>query len=114
MNREQLDELRELKSQETKLHVSIKRQQKLHRNSQWLEAQVEKRGILIEKMKPLRDQMLSELANSDDSLMISYVRCFYSGMSASEIADLFGYRNGGAVILQKVKKAESQVTNSEQ
>ena len=114
MNREQLDELRELKSQETKLHVSIKRQKKLHRNSQWLEAQVEKREILIEKMKPLRDQMLSELANSDDSLMISYVRCFYSGMSASEIADLFGYRNGGAVILQKVKKAESQVTNSEQ
>ena len=114
MNREQVDELRELKSQETKLHVSIKRQKKLHRNSQWLEAQVEKREILIEKMKPLRDQMLSELANSDDSLMISYVRCFYSGMSASEIADLFGYRNGGAVILQKVKKAESQVTNSEQ
>lgn len=114
MNREQVDELRELKSQETKLHVSIKRQQKLHSNSKWFEAQVERREILIEKMKPLRDQMLSELANSGDSLMISYVRCFYSGMSASEIADLFGYHNGSAAILLKVKKAEEQVTNDEQ
>ena len=113
MTHEQVDELRELKRQETNLHRKISRTIKRNPNSQWLSVMIDERNMIIEKMKPLRDQLLSELADVADRLTLAFIRMYYGGKNSFEVADMFGYRDGQA-ILYKIKKAESQVISDEQ
>ena len=116
MTPEQVAELRELKRQETKLYVSIRRLTKRNMKSARLDTFIEQRDGLLAKMEPLQDLMLSELKpyGKDDWLMLWAVRLYYGGYSAFETADTFGYKNGQNLILQKIKKAERLVTNDDQ
>lgn len=116
MTREQVAELRELKQQETKLYVSIRRLTKRGVKSARLDTLNEQRNELISKMRPLRDLMLSELEQwkKDDWLMLWMVRLYYGGDSAYEAGETFGYKNGQTVALAKIKKAESLVISNDE
>ena len=115
MTREQVQELRELKSQETKLHIVINRMIKKNLSSKRREELSRIRDELISNMRPLRDLMLSEIDpfKKDDWLMYWAVRFYFIGMTAFEVADMFGYKNN-TIIIQKIRKAESMVTSDEQ
>ena len=108
MTRAQVDELHELKRQETKLRIAIKRSEKKHMTGERYASMIEQREALLQQMKPLRDQLFSEIK---DSLAAEYSRLYYGGMTSYQIADLFGYRSG-ETITAKIKEAERQVTGS--
>ena len=105
MNRAQLDELHNLKSQETRLRTAIRRSEKRHGSAEKRAAMIEQREDLLERMKPLRDQLYSEIRNR---LTAEYVSLFYGGCSSYEVANLFGYRSG-ETIAAKIREAERQV-----
>ena len=105
MNRAQLDELHDLKKQETTLYIWIRRYTRRNQNGTKLAAMIEQRAALLERMKPLRDQLAAQIK---DTLTAGYIRLYYGGLSSYEVADLFGYRSG-ETITDKIREAERQV-----
>ncbi len=109
MKPEQIQELRELKKQETKLRIAVNRSIRKNMNADRRAAMEEERENLLKQMIPLRDSMLSQIEGADDWLMVEAVRFYYGGLASYEIADIFGYRNGEGLITGKIRKAERQV-----
>lgn len=108
MNRAQLDELHELKRQETKLYIWIRRYTKRNQAGPKRAAMIEQRETLLQRMKPLRDQLLSEIKGAEYRLVAEFIRLYYGGFSCYEVADLFGYPSRETII-GKIREEERQV-----